>query len=370
MKKLILSTLLCCSGLHAAENQSTTQVYIGSRSSGIYSTSLDTNTGSLSQPKLAAEIKGADFLAMHPNQNFLYSCVKMEPKTGGVVGYSIASDGSLTELGKQEAQGNLCHISLDQNARVLMGSHYRPGTVVSLPVNADGSLSEPASIHQHEGSGPHPKRQTKPHAHSIYSGPSNKYAYAPDLGIDKVMIYAIDQETAKLTPHGSAETPAGAGPRHMKFSKDGKQAYVLNELTVDISVFDLDAETGKLTIKETVSTLPDGTDKTKITCSEIRVSKDGKFVYCANRDVGGKGRDSLSAFSVKDGSLTLIQNTGAEVNIPRNINLDPSGKWLLVAGQKSNNVPVFKIDTDTGKLSYTQQSIEVPAPMCIEFRKN
>ena len=375
MKKFLLSTLLGCSGLFAAETESTsnqeqTQVYVGSRSKGIYSTWLNTNTGSLSQPELMIKANGADFITIHPNHKFLYSCAKSEQKAGAVAGYSISTDGSLTEIGKQEIQGkSLCHISLDKNSRILMGANYGDGSIVSLPINTDGSIAKLASIHKHEGSSTHPRRQTKPHAHSIYRGPSNKYAYAPDLGIDKVMIYTIDHETAKLTPKGFAKTPAGAGPRHMKFSKDGKQAYVLNELTVDISVFNLNAETGNLTITETVSTLEAGIDKSGITCSEIRVSKDGQFVYCANRDVAGKGRDSLSVFSVNDGKIKLIQNIGAAVHIPRNINIDPSGNWLLVAGQKSNNISVFKIDNSTGKLSATTHTTDLPAAMCIEFRR-
>jgi len=167
---------------------------------------------------------------------------------------------------------------------------------------------------------------------------------------------------------GSSKSPAGSGPRHMKFGKNGKQAYVLNELTVSISVFDQSPVSGKLTPKQLVSTLPEGADKTEMSCSEIRVSKDGKFIYCANRDLTEAGRDSISVFSVGiEGKITRIQTIGAEVWIPRNLNLDPSGKWLLVAGQKSNNVPVFKVDTSTGKLSFTGNKIEVPKAMCIEF---
>jgi len=375
MKKLLIKALLFSMPLTATadepESGENTQVYIGTRAKGIYSTSLDTQTGTLSPPKIAAEVTGAGFLAIHPNQKFLYSTANIDKKTGAAASFKIGADGSLTELGKQDIKGRgLCHISLDATSGLLMGANYPEGNVVSLPIKKDGSLGELVSLQQHEGSSVNEKRQTSPHAHSIYPGPSNKFAYAPDLGIDKIMIYAIDSQTAKLTPSGSATAPAGAGPRHMKFGKNGKQAYVLNELTVSISIFDRDATTGKLTLKETVSTLPENSDQTGITCSEIRVSKDGQFVYCANRDVAGKGRDSISAFSVGDGGkITRIQTIGAEVWIPRNINLDPSGKWLLVAGQKSNNIPVFKVDTTTGKLSYTGNKIDVPAAMCIEFRK-
>jgi len=351
--------------------EGTTRVYIGTGNTGIYTTLLDDKTGALTPPTLAAAVNASGFLAIHPSQKHLYSTAKLENGTGTVVAYKIGNNGELTKAGEQEVGGkNLCHISLDATNSVLMGANYPEGKIVSLPVGKDGTLGKMASLHQHEGSSAHPQRQTKPHAHSIYNGPSNKFAYAPDLGIDKIMIYAIDLKTAKLTAAGFTKSPAGAGPRHMKFGKDGKQAYVLNELTVSISVFDRDAATGKLSSKQLVSTLPDGADKDKMSCSEIRVSKDGKFIYCANRDLTEQGRDSVSVFSVGEGGkLTRIQTIGAEVWIPRNINLDPSGKWLLVAGQRSNNVPVFKVDTATGKLTYTGNKIKVPAAMCIEFKK-
>jgi 6-phosphogluconolactonase len=157
----------------------------------------------------------------------------------------------------------------------------------------------------------------------------------------------------------------------MKFGNDGQLAYVLNELSVEISLFTRNPKTGKLTLQKTVSTLPQGVDKSDITCSEIQISHDGKYIYCANRDISNQGRDSLSVFSIQKGEdLALIQTIGAKVHIPRHINLDPSGKWLLVAGQQSNNVPVFHIDPTSGKLSFTGHQITVPKAMCVEFMQH
>lgn len=371
MKQLLITILLGSSAFWAVAEDNKTQVYIGTHAQGIYTSWLDTNSGELSPAQLAIKVRGSSFLAIHPNQKYLYSCATIGTKIGGVSAFKIADDGALTEFGSQEINGkSLCHITLDATSRVLMGANYGQGNVVSLPIKQDGSIGKLVSFHQHTGASVHPTRQTRPHAHSIYPGPSNKFAYAPDLGTDQIMIYMIDSEKAKLTPSGFAKTPAGAGPRHMKFSKDGNHAYVLNELTASISIFTHDSTTGKLILKETISTLPEGSDQTGISCSEIRVSKDGQFVYCANRDVTGQGRDSISAFSASNkGKLTHIQSIGAEVWIPRNIHIDPSGEWLLVAGKKTNNVPVFQINPNTGILSYTGHKINVPAPMCIEFRK-
>ena len=347
-----------------------TQVFIASASDGIYTSELDSETGALSAPQLKAEFKLGGFLALHPNQKVLYATANVAKKQGGGISFAVQSDCSLTEMSRQSAGGGrLCHISLDATSQVLMGANYGDGNVVSFPLTEKGSIGKLASLQQHAGSSINPKRQTKPHAHSIYAGPDNRFAYAPDLGIDKVMVYKLDLDTAKLTTAGFTSLPAGAGPRHMKFGADGKQAYVLNELDCSISIFNR-GKSGKLLAKQVVSTLPQGADKNEMTCSEIRVSPNGRFIYCANRDLTEQGRDSISVFKVNQGgALTRIQTIAAGVWIPRNINLDPSGQWLLVAGQKSNDVPVFKVDQETGKLTSTKHKIAVPKAMCIEFVK-
>lgn len=346
-----------------------TTIFVGTGDKGIYSCTLNQESGRLSQPVLAAEIRSSGFLAKHPKLPILYATGEPQKGVGSVASFIIGKNGVLKAQGEQPSKGGrLCHISLDASAAMLMGANYRDGYVISYPLGADGSIGKSVSKHIHQGSSVNPKRQTAPHAHSIYSGPDNRFAYAPDLGIDKVMIYKINPATAELTPAGSAASPAGAGPRHMKFGNDGKQAYVLNELTLSISVFDRDPATGMLSPVQVVSTLPEGEDKDQRSCSEIRISKDGKFIYCANRDLSEKGRDSLSVFKVGDGGkITRIQTIGAEVWVPRNINLDPSGKWLIVAGQRSDNVPVFKINSQSGQLSYTGNQVAVPKAMCIEF---
>lgn len=197
IKLQIFAALLALSSFAYGEK---TQVFIASASDGIYTSELDSKTGALSAPKLAAEFKLGGFLALHPNQKVLYATANIAKKQGGVIGFTIDSDGSLSEMSSQSADGGrLCHISLDSTSQVLMGANYGDGNVVSFPLNKKGSIGKLASIQQHEGSSINPKRQTKPHAHSIYAGPDNRFAYAPDLGIDKVMVYKLDLDTANVT---------------------------------------------------------------------------------------------------------------------------------------------------------------------------
>jgi len=182
-----------------------------------------------------------------------------------------------------------------------------------------------------------------------------------------VEIYKIDTTTGKLTEAGDAKTPAGAGPRHLKFSKDGKHVYVLNELNTSVSVFKRLTD-GQLERVQDLSVLPDGSQLEGMSCSEIRVHPNGKFVYTANRDTRNQGNDTLTVFEVKgDGSLKRLTSVPAAVSIPRNINLSPSGKWLITGGQNSNYLAIFSVDPETGALKKTGGNVPFPSPMCYVF---
>lgn len=351
-------------GLLFAEN---TPVYIGSRNEGISRVMLDEKTGEISNKTLAHKGRGMVFQAMSSDRKFLFSAQKVEGK-GGVASFKVTEEG-LMPISMQSYDGRgLCHISLDQTGKVLLGTEYGGGKVVSFLVGEDGKLSETVSLHQHEGSSVHPKRQKKAHAHSIYAGPDNRFAYAPDLGMDVVKFYQMNPATAELTDKGGFKLPPGSGPRHMKFGKDGKFAYILNELTTSISVFERNANSGELTIVETVRVLPEEEKGDEMTCSEILVSKDGKFIYTGNRDIAEQSRDSVSVLQVaQDGRLKLIQTEPAKVWIPRNINITPSGDWLLIAGQKANEVRSFRVDQTTGTLTSSDYQVQAELPMCIQF---
>ncbi len=351
----------------------TTKVYLGTQgrgdSKGIYLCDLDTETGKLSPPRLAANIAGAGFLALHPSGKYLYSTARGSENQ--VAAFQIGKDHMLKPINLQSSEGSgPCHVSVDRTGTCLMVANYGSGSVAALKIDEDGSLIKSASAHQHEGSSVNLRRQKGPHAHSIYAGPDNKFAYSPDLGIDQVVIYSLDVATATLKKAGSARTNPGAGPRHMKFSQDGRHAYVLTELHLTVAVYDRNPENGLLgqAIQE-VSCLPANGSPNGMSCSEIRVHPNGKFLYAANRDVKGEGRDSISVFKVlREGRIQRIQTVPAKVAIPRNIGVDPDGRWLLVAGQRSGNVPVFAIK-DNGTLQETSNEVKVANAMCIEFLK-
>jgi len=361
-------------GLMAVQAAQAEKVWFGSvggGNPGVYAASFDPETGEVGKPELAAKLKNAGFQVLSADGKRMYSICEMNGGPG-VAAFRVGKGGKLEELNRRATGGNgVCFVGLDKTGRCVLAANYGDGSVASFPVLEDGSLGERASYFRHDGSGPNKQRQNGPHAHSIYAGPDNRFAYAPDLGIDKVMIYRLDAGKGTLKPAGEAELPPGSGPRHMKFSPDGRFAYVLTEMGVSVAVFRRQPETGALERLHVVPVLPKDADPVGMTCSEIRVNRDGNFLYTANRDTAGRGRDSLSVLAVKDGAeLSFVQTLPAEVEIPRHINLDPHGRWLLVCGQKSGDISVFEVDGKTGKLRFANRKIELPTPKCVTFGAN
>src|SRR5262245_16282256 len=174
-------------------------VYVGTYtqkgSKGIYRCELDLATGKLSAPVLAGESTNPSFLAIHPNQRFLYAVNEVGDfegkKTGAISAFAIdPKTGDLTLLNQQASGGDgPCHLVVDKEGKNVLAANYGGGSACVLPITADGKLGEATSVIQHKGSSVNPKRQEAPHAHSINLDPANRFAFVADLGLDKVMVY-------------------------------------------------------------------------------------------------------------------------------------------------------------------------------------
>lgn len=377
--KLFIITLVAMQLLSSVLFAEKVRVYFGTRNStGIYTSVFDATSGELSVPQLAIKIKSPGFITLHPNKKFIYSITTglSGSKAGAVAALKINDDGTLTLINKQSSEGSgPSHVSIDATGKCLLVANYGGGTVAAFKINDDGSLAESVSVHKHEGSVPNSRWQKGPHPHSIYENPKNGFVYAPDLGIDKVMIYKLDPDKAILTAAGYANIPGEKmGPRHMKWSSDGKYAYVLNELGCAVTVFKSRWRGGNLKYKASLRTLIDENvvGRDDMSSSEIRIHPNGKFVYAATRDDIHKGRDTIAVFNSFSSSKAWhrIDLVPAEVSEPRNFNIDPSGKWMLVGGQTSHDIAIFSIDTETGKLTFTGKKIAFEgSPICIEFAR-
>jgi 6-phosphogluconolactonase len=352
-----------------------TSVYVGTYtqrgSKGIYLAHLGLSSGELRLDGLAGEVVNPSFLAIHPNRRFIYAIGEVGQFAGGkggaVSAFAIDPESEkLTLLNQKSSRGpGPCHVVIDKSGKNALVANYGGGSVACLPIGEDGWLGDATSFIQHQGSSVNPQRQKGPHAHSINLDPANRFAFAPDLGLDRIKVYAFDAARNTLTPHDpSASVTPGSGPRHFDFHPNGRFAYAINELASTITAFQYEGDRGLLqTIQSAVSTLPDGFDG-KNTTADIHVHPSGKFVYGSNR-----GHDSIAIFAVDSttGKLTAIGHQSTQGKTPRNFGIDPSGAYLLAANQDTDNVVAFRIDAATGKLRPTGQSIHVPMPVCVKF---
>jgi 6-phosphogluconolactonase len=238
--------------------------------------------------------------------------------------------------------------------------------VACLPIDEEGRLEPPSSTIQHTGSSVNPNRQKEPHAHSINLDPAGRFAFAADLGVDKIFIYKFDAAKGTLTPNDppSAAVEPGSGPRHFAFHPSGKFTYVINEITLTVTAFSYDSARGVLTPIETVSTLPPDAKGQGFSTAEVVAHPSGKFLYGSNR-----GHDTIAAFAVdqKTGKLTRIENEPTQGKTPRNFAIDPTGRWLLAENQGSDTIVVFTINQETGELDASGVKVDVPSPVCVRF---
>lgn len=371
------AAVVALSAQRPSSTQNAMHVYIGTytngTSEGIYRVSLDTATGALSNPELAARTTSPSYLALHPTRRFLYAVNetgKFEGQpTGSVSAFALdAATGALTLLNQQASGGSgPAHVAVDRAGRTALVANYGGGSVASLPITADGRLQPAASVIKHEGSSAHPKRQTKPYAHSINVDLANRFAYAADLGADRVFVYRLDADRSTLTPASppSAALAPGSGPRHLAFGNSGRFAYVINELALTVTVFAHDEQTGALTEVQTIGTLPAGqAADPAFSTAEVVVHPSGRFLYGSNR-----GHDSLVVFAIDEatGKLTLVEHEPTQGSTPRGFGIDPTGRFLLAGNQRSGSVVVFRIDEQTGSLTPAGHTASIDSPVSFVF---
>lgn len=354
--------------------ETTILVYVGTYtrkgSDGIYVYRFDPVTGELALLG-SQEAENPSFLAIHPNKRSLYAVNELGEfrgeSTGAVSAFSIDPDsGLLTLLNQQPSHGQApAHISVGRDGAYVYVANYTSGTAAVFPVEEQGRLGPASDVVQHEGSGPDPRRQEGPHAHSINIDPANRFAYVADLGIDRVMIYDIATERGKLMPGSppSVAVEAGAGPRHFTFHPSGRFAYVINEMGNTITAFEHRPESGQLSVLQTVPTLPESFDGSNTT-ADLHILPTGDFLYGSNR-----GHDSIVIYAVdqEDGKLSYVGHVSTEGKTPRNFGIDPTGTYLITANQDSDSLVVFRIDPDTGGLTLTGEHVEVSMPVCVAF---
>ncbi len=301
-----------------------------------------------------------------------------EDKQGSVSAFAIDhQSGQLTLLNSVRSGGaGPTYVSIDPTGRHVLVANYFGGSIAVLPILGNGTLGDASDVQVDEGEiGPttatHAPKGSfaisghdRTHAHMIQTDASGRFVLHADLGLDKIFVWKFDAIKGVLTPNdpASISLPPGDGPRHFHFHPNGRWFYSIQEEGSTIVLFDYDQQTGRLTARQTISTLPSEFAGSNF-CSEILVSADGKFVYAGNRL-----HDSIGIFSVgDDGELSYVGEEWTRGNYPRSFQFDPTGNFLYCCNQRADHIAVFRVDRQSGGLTFTDHYAPVGNPSCVVF---
>ena len=335
-------------------------------SKGIYAFDFDSESGQLTPTGVAAETPNPSWVAIHPNGKWVYAANE-SGKQSTITAFSLdAKTARLTQLNQLPALGeDPCYLSFDKTGKFLFVANYTSGNVVVFPILADGKLGEhTASVKDAGTPGPNKERQGGPHAHWVQASGDNRFVFVSDLGLDAILIYRFDASKGTLTPGNpaSAKLAAGAGPRHVAFSPNGKFVYAVSELNSTVTAFSYDASNASFHELQITSTVPElftGRNDT----AEIAVDPTGKWLFASNR-----GHDSIAVFAIQpDGTLRRAGDYPTGGKEPRHFAIDPTGHFLLAENQNSNTINVFRIDLSTGTLTGVSQAADISSPVCLAF---
>ncbi len=353
--------------------------YTAGQSQGIYRLNFDSATGQIdAKPLQVIKSENPSWLTLSKDQRQLFVVNENGPgqtdPVGRVSSYAIdPKTHELSLINQVQSLGNEpTHSGLSAEASHLFVSNYSVsedpgGTLAVLPVDADGKLKPVVQMSSHPSSRVNPERQMSAHVHSTVSSPDGQYVFSNDLGADKIFAYRFDPKANPELPltaatPASVQLPPGSGPRHLLFSADGKHAWLTMEMSAQVAVFDY--KDGQLKQTQMVE-LAAGQPVSDKAAAALHASSDGKFLYVSNR--GTANQLLVFAIDPATGHLKELQRRSVDGDHPREFSLDPSGKFLLIANQKSNQIVVVERDSKTGLLGKTVQKLPMDAPSDLKF---
>jgi len=359
------------------------QVLVGSytagQSQGVYRLDFDSVRGQLeAKPLQVVKSENPSWLTLSKDLRYLFVVNENGPgqadPVGRVSSYAIdPKTHALSLINQVQSLGNEpTHSSLSQDASHLFVSNYSVaedpgGTLAVLPLGAAGQLRPVVQMSSHPASRINPERQMSAHVHSTVSSPDGRFVFSNDLGADRVFVYRFDPKAnpeLPLVPADPAfvQLPAGSGPRHLLFSADGKHAWLTMEMSAQVAVFDY--RDGRLEQTQSVD-LAAGQPVSDKAAAALHASADGRFLYVSNR--GTANQMLVFAIDPATGHLKELQRRSVEGDHPREFSLDPSGRFLLIANQKSNQIVVIERDAKSGLLGKTVQKLPMDAPSDLKF---
>ncbi len=332
--------------------------YTDGNSKGIYTFRFNQATGATT-PLSSIEVPNPSYLTPSEDGKYVYAVSEMDDTTAALNAFTFDKEtGKLSLLNRQPTMGGApCYVAT--NGQGVLTANYSGGSMSVFPIKKDGSLEPVDTLFEGSAGGPDQERQTTPHVHCAIFSPDGKYIFATDFSSDRILRFVMHPKD--IIPHPSAEAvdvDPDSGPRHLTFSPNGKFAYLISELSGNVTAFSY--MDGQL---EKIQTITADTVRARAS-ADIHVSPDGKYLYASNR----RKEDGIAIFEInpETGMLAKVgyQPTGIH---PRNFIITPNGKYLLAACRDSHQIQVFQRDTVTGLLSDTHQDIKVDKPVCIQF---
>ncbi len=349
---------------------------------GIHLFHVNRSSGAMTSCGLHEMGTSPSALAFNEEKSRLYSANETErigdEEAGSISAFAVNPDDGTLQLLNTVSSGGKgpAHLSVHPSGRFVLVANYFGGSVAVLPILPDGRLGAMTDHKKDTGDVGPPKATNAPpgsfafsghdqtHAHMIKSDPTGRFVLHVDLGQDRIYIWRFDERTGVLTPNAAhfVSLPPGDGPRHFHFHPNGRWLYSLQEEGSTIVLFDYDSTTGRLSSRQTISSLPPGFAGSNF-CSGILVSDDGRFVYAGNRL-----HDSIGIFSIgESGELTFVTEEWTRGNYPRSFSFDPTGRFLYSCNQRGDNIAVFRVDRKTGSLNFTGHYTPVGNPSSIVF---
>lgn len=349
---------------------------------GICLFEVDLNSGGMKHREVFAIDTNPSWLAFDPSAQFLFAANEIDSyegtQSGAVSSFAVdRTTGHLRLVNTVSSRGaGPAHLSVHPSGKFVFVANYAGGTIAVLPVTSKGELGPATDVKEDHGETGSIRATSSPpgsfavsghdhpHAHMIRSDPAGRFVLSTDLALDRIFLWRFDAAAGKLFANDPpfVSLPPGDGPRHLAFHPNGRYVYSLQEEGSTLVTFDYDPELGRLTKRQSLSTLPKGFAGTNFT-SEVLVTPNGKFIYVANRL-----HDSIARFSVSPaGTVDYLGETWTRGDYPRSFSLDPTGNLLFSCNQRSDAIATFRANSQTGDLEFTGAYTPVGTPAIIVF---
>ena len=316
--------------------------------------------------------RGSSYITLSPEHGFLYAIDKSVWDSAAgeqtISAFRVEKDSyKLEYLNSQSSKGaGPCHIHCNSDRSFIFTANYGSGSVASFPLSNQGEILPASDVVLSTGSGPNKDRQSSAHNHYVTLDPDGNFLLSPDLGTDRVMVFRFDKTTGNLVPNPNQayfQSEPGAGPRHLDFHPSGDYLYVVNELNSTLTACRYDKDSGIISLLNTLSTITDNYVGPSYPAA-VRVHPGGRFVYASNRG----DTNSISVFRIlDDGSIERIQVLCGVPAWPRDFNIDPEGRFILIAGEQGNEIEIYRINPDSGELYPCGGKTAIRAPANILF---